>query len=233
VLIRVSYVSFRPSEKLIVLWAGSICSAHSQPEVLRRDAAAESPPDRTGASTERKAEAPVGTPRNLIFAKTDRLHRFCEGWNRDALTNPSVIHVPQRMCPDLKVVWTHEQVCNPRAESLNDPLFEVARDLTRRACGNQSFDGTPTVGGIKAVQIVLERIGNEAFFHPNPTFALVPDPSLSWEGEVHVLVELAVMRKLDVAAQIPGEAMRINMRGGETPRGVRRVDQEKIVASDF
>src|SRR5579871_4127894 len=63
-------------------------------------------------------------------------------------------------------------------------------------------------------EVILKRIGHESAFHPYPRLALVVKPLLG-EREFHDLIEEFVVRELNVAADIPGEALLINKRPGE------------------
>jgi hypothetical protein len=57
--------------------------------------------------------------------------------------------------------------------------------------------------------VVLEWIRNPAISHPDPRFSDVLDPLLAESG-LHQLVEILVMRKEDVTANVPGEPLRID-----------------------
>jgi hypothetical protein len=91
----------------------------------------------------------------------------------------------------------------------------------------ETFDYSIPILVVEAVNVVLEGIRNETVLDPNPGFALVVEPVLT-QRKVQERIVASIVTELDVAADIPGEPMWINVAGGETSGCVAGVDEQKI-----
>ena len=83
----------------------------------------------------------------------------------------------------------------------------------------QTFYAGGEILGRKVPEVVLKRIWDELIAQPDLGLAYMPKPCVG-QSPLHELVEVIVMRELDMAAEIPGEALVIDKRCGEPP-GIR------------
>jgi len=118
---------------------------------------------------------------------------------------------------------------NAFAEAGQDPLFEVFGLRVRAGLGvPQPIETLLHIGFRKVADVMLKRIWHEALFQPYPGFAPMTQPLVSEQG-IHQAIEIRVMRKEDVTADIPRESERIGEGTGEAA-GMGRRFGEKIVS---
>ena len=83
------------------------------------------------------------------------------------------------------------------------------------------------------MEIVLKRIGNETIPDPDPRLALVHQPFLLRNEFVHQRVEIFVMRKLDVPADVPEETLLITKRRRQAAGIIVRFQQLPVVVAEL
>ncbi len=83
------------------------------------------------------------------------------------------------------------------------------------------------------MEVVLKWIGDEPLTHPDPALTLVQEPAFLPQRPVHIVVEGLVVRKLDVAAVIPGEAVRVLNRRREAAGPRASLHHQKISLACF
>jgi hypothetical protein len=80
--------------------------------------------------------------------------------------------------------------------------------------------------------VVLKRIRDESIFDPNPAFALMMQPLIP-QGRRHQLVEISVVRKLNVPADVPGESTGIGERCSQSADFVGLIVDVKSLKPQF
>src|SRR6266480_2659505 len=83
------------------------------------------------------------------------------------------------------------------------------------------------------MQIVLERIRHEAIPDPDPGFTLVRQPFLFRNKFVHQRVEIIVMRKLNMPADVPEKSSFIPKRRRQTAGVIVRLEQMPLSATEL
>ena len=83
------------------------------------------------------------------------------------------------------------------------------------------------------MKIVLKWIWNETIPDPDPGLALVRQPFLFGNQFVHECVEVIVMRKLDVPANVPEKALLVAKRGRQTTGVIVRFQQLPIAVAEL
>ena len=119
----------------------------------------------------------------------------------------------------LEIVWVHEGLSEAVAKVVINPILEVLGFLLRqilnrqkatqalwRHIGRQSNkDDQISNQNYKRIRlpvnVILQRVGNEAVMHPHPGFALMFDPVRNHSGQQ--LVEIFVVAKDYMPAIIP------------------------------
>jgi hypothetical protein len=82
---------------------------------------------------------------------------------------------------------------------------------------DQTLDASGEIFRRKMTEIVLEGVGDEFSPEPDVGLAHVPEPRVG-ESAVHEVVEVIVVRELDVTSEVPGEAFVVYEGGGEAAR---------------
>ena len=82
---------------------------------------------------------------------------------------------------------------------------------------NNAFEALPHGVGREVLDVVLERVRHEPVFDPDPRFALMPEPAIFAQRLQHQVVEVFIMGKLNVAADVPSKAFLINEAFREAP----------------
>ena len=85
---------------------------------------------------------------------------------------------------------------------------------------------------IEPVDIVLERIRNEAPLDPHPRLALVPEPLVAQGGLEDVIV-VRVVAELHVAPEVPREALFVHDARREPARGRGRLEEAEVVEAEL
>ena len=82
------------------------------------------------------------------------------------------------------------------------------------------------------MDIVLERIRNEAPLDPHPRLALVPEPLVAQGGLEDVIV-VRVVAELHVAPEVPREALFVHDARREPARGRGRLEEAEVVEAEL
>lgn len=130
------------------------------------------------------------------------------------LADPLAGHLMQRHSPDFTVVRLHEMLDDAGPEDTVHPFTEVGCKAWR---SGQPLKASQTLfKGIRreVTDIVLERVRNPCFADADPALPLVLIPS-AVKGLLYHTVKIIVVRKEDVTADVPGEAMVVDEGGGE------------------
>ena len=136
-------------------------------------------PDRAGAAGERKAESRVRSPRDVVALLANVVADAIDVGHRHALADPTRAEELEWIAPHFEVVRRHENVREPLAEHRHDPFAKVLRLRQRRPDRGRVFESAQralAIVGIEPVDVVLERIRNEAIADPDPRLALVVQP---------------------------------------------------------
>lgn len=165
-------------------------------------------PDGTSSTTLRELEGIVRPPGDIIRFVDKVFQNATEIGHRDAFSHPHRVHQLWRVCPHLEVVGLHKDIRQAGPECGMDPLLKICR-VRQGALRDleQALEALVEVILRKTMNIVLEGVGNEAIANPDPGFTLMMQPAiLSQEGD-HGIIEVLVMGELDMAADIPSEAL--------------------------
>ena len=82
------------------------------------------------------------------------------------------------------------------------------------------------------VDVVLERVGDPAILDPDPRLALVLEPADGDRAIEHRVV-VGVVRELDVAADVPGEALVVEEARRQAAGSRRRFEQQIVVSAEL
>src|ERR1035437_6204411 len=82
---------------------------------------------------------------------------------------------------------------------------------------DQALDASGEIVRRTMTEIVLKEVGDEFSPKPDVGLAHVPEPRVG-ESTVHEVVEVIVMRELDVAPEVPSEAVFVHEGGGDAAR---------------
>jgi hypothetical protein len=194
-----------------------------------RQAIAACPPNRARAAAQGKPEGAVRAPRDIVRGVHQIVKHPFEIDAGHPFAYPFDIEHFRRMRPHLEVVRQHEYVGQTLAERGDNPLAEVARPRMP-VSGNidEARQATFQVLSRQMVNVILQRVGNEPLAHPDPRFPLVVQPALRPQKLIHHAIEVFVMGKLDVPADVPGEALPVRERRGQ-PAGLRGCLQNEPV----
>jgi hypothetical protein len=191
-------------------------------------------PNGAGAAALRKAEGPVGTPGAIVPLIDDMFQRFLQFDGRHAFAHPLNAHFIQGIGPHLLIVGRHEKTRQTVPEMALNPIGKIVAGLDRRARAlRQANQAGIQIVFRKIVQIVLQRIGNEAVAHPYPRLPPMPQPLIRAQKLVRGTVEIVVMRKNDMSAHIPCKAFVVKKRGGQTARPRLFFQQQPIGMAQF
>jgi hypothetical protein len=137
------------------------------------------------------------------------------------------------MRPNFPVVWEQEQFRNTLAERGKNPFSEVGRILSAIAESAQEPSHAPHELFLGQVfEVILERVWYEAPADPDMGLARVMDPCIS-ERAIHHLIEVLIMRELNVAADIPSEAFLIHKGSRQAPGVGVLFEHEEVLVAEF
>src|SRR5262249_6427776 len=115
----------------------------------------------------------------------------------------------------------------------DDPLVEVGGPGRRGGGGPlDAAEHAVAIRGIEPMDVVLERIGNEAALDPHPRLALVVQPRRP-QCAIENRVVVPVVAELDVAAHVPGERVVVEEARGETAGGGALLEDEVVVVPEL
>ena len=132
------------------------------------------------------------------------------------LPHPADIELRRVVGPHLAVVRKHERVAEAGAESRQQPVAKRRRRAGARGLlqVEEAVQARDQLVVRQPPDVVLKRIRNPAIAHPHPRFAHVLDPRVA-KRRVHHRVEVRVVREQHVAAEVPGEPIRVDNGGGQ------------------
>src|SRR5439155_13848999 len=83
------------------------------------------------------------------------------------------------------------------------------------------------------MNVVLKRIRNKAIAEPDPGFALVGEPLFFRNQFVHERIEIVVVRKLNVPADVPKKTLLVTERRRQTSGVIVRFQQTPIALTQL
>lgn len=203
-------------------------------ETVAPDEVGDAAPDGAGAAVLGELEGVVRPPGEIVEIEEDVLGDAAEIGDGDAFADPVMGHLLRRVGPDLEIVGEHEHLGEAGPEAGEDPLAEIGGTGGGRGIGgDDTLEAAPHCFLGEVTDVVLDGIRNEAALHPSPGFALMGEPALGAEGALHELVEVTVVGKLDVSADVPGKALFVGETRGETARVVGLLENQEIGYAEF
>src|SRR5581483_3371343 len=171
----------------------------------------------------------IRSPGNVVSFEDEVMEHTREIGHGHPLTDPVVLHLFSRIGPDLKVVRQQKDIGDTLSEGGQNPFLEVRRFVLAVLLNlNQAVQTANDLFPRQPVEIVLERIWNKPIPDPDPGFAFMSQPILLRNELMHQRIEIFVVRKLDVTADVPEESFFIAKRRGQTAGVVVRLQQLPI-----
>src|ERR1700681_3487891 len=111
------------------------------------------------------------------------------------------------MGPDLKVIGEQKNFGQPRPKTGINPVVKVpqGRSSTLHRVDHAAKASLELIAR-QEVNVILQGVRNEAVTHPYPGLPLMFQPRIA-EQLVHQVIKVAIVRKLNVSTNVPGEAM--------------------------